>query len=290
MPGRAEFEWSRQRRATVKAAGGVLDIMLPLRVTGGTTLFCAPPVVGLSWCYLALLPHIAAEHAIHGLQSRGLRRPEPLPATMGELAREFADHIRMVQPSGPYHLFGWSLGGNVAFAVAEELERRGEEVALLTVLDALPGISAAMTAQDKDAWLLYNFVLGEFGYPTPLIEGEPHPEDRVLEVVRSRPSLGLTEWPEQRVRALLRVIRNNVATARGYRPGRIRGSMLFIAATDTPPATEAKVAMWRSLVDGSIDVFEVPCQHQHMLLPEHLSRIGEQVSRRLSASTHATLS
>ena len=53
-----------------------------------------------------------------------MRRPEPLPVTMLEMARDYADRIREVQPAGPYHLLGWSLGGNIAFAITEELERR----------------------------------------------------------------------------------------------------------------------------------------------------------------------
>src|SRR5215472_11533851 len=107
-----DVRWARQVRATSRSAGCALDMVLPLRVGGGSApLFCAPPVVGLSWGFRALLPHIPAEHPLYGLQtSRGLRRPEPLPASMAELAADFADELRLVQPSGPYHVLGWSLG------------------------------------------------------------------------------------------------------------------------------------------------------------------------------------
>ena len=115
----------RLHRATARASGGILELVMPIRVGDGPPLFCAHPVVGLSWCYLALVPHVDARFPLCGLQARGLRRPEPLPATMAEMARDYTDQIRMEQPSGPYHLLGWSLGGNIAFAIAEELERRG---------------------------------------------------------------------------------------------------------------------------------------------------------------------
>ncbi len=119
------FSRCRLHRATARAAGGILDVLMPIRVGDGPALFCAHPVVGLSWCYLALVPHVDARFPLYGLQARGLRRPEPLPASMEEMARDYTDQIRMAQPSGPYHLLGWSLGGNIAFAIAEELERRG---------------------------------------------------------------------------------------------------------------------------------------------------------------------
>ena len=41
-----------------------------------------------------------------------------------------------MQPTGPYHLGGWSLGGNIAFEMACQLRQQGAEVGLLALLDA----------------------------------------------------------------------------------------------------------------------------------------------------------
>lgn len=260
-----------------------MNLVLPLRVGGsGPPLFCAHPVVGLSWCYLALFPHIGQEHSVYGLQARGLRRPEPLPASMAELARDYADQIRLTQPVGPYHLLGWSLGGNTAFAIAAELERRGEQVALLTIMDASPTMPDSLSAADGSAWILYNFVLAEFGYDPALTETDPAPAARTLELIRRKPGLGLQEWPEARVLALLRVIRNNVAVTRGWRPERIQCPLLFCSATLSPPTLAAKLAAWRQFADGPIETVEVDCHHRHMLLPGPVSAIGAAVTERLS--------
>jgi hypothetical protein len=51
------------------------------------------------------------------------------------LAEELAQRIRERHPHGPYYLGGWCLAGHVAFAVARELCRHGEEVALLVIID-----------------------------------------------------------------------------------------------------------------------------------------------------------
>src|SRR5229473_6461793 len=152
----------RLRRAMARAAGGILDLVMPMRVGGdGPPLFCAHPVVGLSWCYLALLPHVDARYPLYGLQARGLRRPEPLPASIEEMARDYADQIRMTQPSGPYHLLGMSLGGNIAFAIAEELERRDQQIGLLVILDANLADRDAV-ALSNEPWMIYNLVLAQF--------------------------------------------------------------------------------------------------------------------------------
>ncbi|MFR9725632.1 amino acid adenylation domain-containing protein [Streptomyces sp. MS19] len=47
----------------------------------------------------------------------------------------YADLVGTLQPEGPCDLLGYSLGGNLAFEVARELERRGREVRHLVILD-----------------------------------------------------------------------------------------------------------------------------------------------------------
>jgi thioesterase domain-containing protein len=269
-------------RATAKAAGGILDLVMPMRVGDGSpNLFFAPPMIGLSWCYLALLPHVDAQYPLYGLQARGVRRPEPLPVSMVEMAQDYADQIRKVQPAGPYHLFGWSLGGNIAFAIAEELERRGEQIGLLVVLDAnLSAIDAIPPSNEP--WMIYNIILAQFGYVPALTPADAEPEARMLELVRRRPGLGLEEWPEQRVRALLRVIRNNVVVACTHKPGRVRCRLLLFSARSNPPGLAEKVESWRSFVDGPVEAIELDCDHRHMLLPEPAARIGPALTEALA--------
>ncbi|MFD0200909.1 MULTISPECIES: alpha/beta fold hydrolase [Saccharothrix] len=285
LPAAEEFAWARQRRADIRRVGGVLDLVLPLREGGaGPALFCAPPLVGASWCYLALLPHLAPEHPVYGLQLRGLRRPEPLPVDMAEVARDFADRIRLTQPAGPYHLFGWSIGGNVAHAIAEELERRGHEVGLLVIGDTVPGLPNSLSVADDNLWLVCDFVLREFGYQPVVEPDDPDPVRRMLEVVRGRPGLGLHEWPDRQLLALPHVIRNNLAVAQRHRPGRVRGPVLFLSATEDERTTEAKVGSWDDCVSGPVDVVEVDCLHEHMLLPEPVARIGAAITDRLAGN------
>jgi thioesterase domain-containing protein len=272
----------RAFRATAKAAGGILDLVMPMRVGGdGPALFCVHPLIGLSWCYLSLLPHVDARYPLYGLQARGVRRPEPLPVTMPEMAQDYADHIRKVQPTGPYHLLGWSLGGNIAFAIAEELERRGEQIGLLVILDADLANLDAISVSDE-AWSFYNMILAQFGYVPALTPADPEPEARMLELVRRRPGLGLDEWPDKRVNALLRVIKNNLVVAATHQPGRVHCPMLFFSCISNPPGLAEKLENWRSFVDGPIESVELDCDHRHMLLPEPVARIGPALTRQLA--------
>jgi thioesterase domain-containing protein/peptidoglycan/xylan/chitin deacetylase (PgdA/CDA1 family) len=275
-------------RATAKAAGGVLDLVMPMRSDGqGPAVFCVHPMVGLSWCYMALLPHVDARYPIYGLQARGLRRPEPLPTSMQEMARDYADQIRMTQPSGPYHLLGWSLGANIAFAIAEELERRDQQVGLLVVLDG--NLADFDEIESKsEPWMSYNLILAQFGYVPALTPAEPDPGARMLELVRRRPGLGLDQWPDQRLSALQRVITNNVAVGRAYQPGRVHCPLLFFSATRHEPTLPEKLASWQPFVDGPIEAVELDCDHRQMLLPEPMARLGPALSDRLARAASAS--
>jgi thioesterase domain-containing protein len=269
-------------RASAKASGGSLDPIMPMRVGGdGPSLFFVHPMIGLSWCYLALLPHVDAKYPLYGLQARGVLRPELLPAAMPEMARDYADQIQQAQPAGPYQLFGWSLGGNIAFAVAEELERRGEQVGLLVIVDSSL-VDLEKLAVNDELWSHYNMVLAQFGYVPALTATDPDPGARMLELVKRRRGMGLDEWPDTQVTALLQVIKNNVALSAGHKPGRVHCPMLFFSCISNPPALAEKLETWRSFVDGPIEAVELDCDHRHVLLPAPAAQIGSALTGQMA--------
>jgi thioesterase domain-containing protein len=161
---------------------------------------------------------------------------------------------------------------------------------LLVILDSTLDQGGDTIALSNEPWMIYNLVLAQFGYVPALTPAEPAPEARMLELVRRRPGLGLDEWPEQRLHALQRVIKNNVAVARSYQPGRVHCPMLFFSATRNPPGLAEKLDSWRSYVDGPIETIELDCDHRHMLLPEPMARLGPALSDRLARATVATKS
>ena len=53
------------------------------------------------------------------------------------MAQEYLGIVRALQPSGPYFMGGWSMGGVIAYEMAQQVQRRGEEVRALYLLDAI---------------------------------------------------------------------------------------------------------------------------------------------------------
>ncbi|MFE9048918.1 non-ribosomal peptide synthetase/type I polyketide synthase [Streptomyces rubiginosohelvolus] len=99
-------------------------------------LFCFPPAGGHGLVYRGLAARLP-DHRVIGFNY--------LPGD-AKIAR-YADLIEADQPEGPCLLLGYSLGGNLAFETAKELERRGRRVAHVVILDS----RRILTAYEPDA-------------------------------------------------------------------------------------------------------------------------------------------
>ncbi|MFF1698767.1 amino acid adenylation domain-containing protein [Streptomyces sp. NPDC058257] len=254
---------------------GDLGVILPLRPEGSRPpLFCLHTGMGLSWTYAALLPYLPQDQPVYGVQARGITQPQSgqLPRSVAEMAADYADEIRAVQPVGPYHLLGWSIGGTIAQAVAARLEELGEEVALLALLDAYPASGAAKSR-----------FRGEEGQAA---EGYGVLQQRqgadVADLYRS------SGMSEQALSNLETVVRNMSGFAPDHTPSVSRGDLLlFVAAADRTEEQSVadSVASWEPFIEGDIESHEVPVGHYDMLKPEALSRITRVVAQKLGATT-----
>ncbi|KAH3395487.1 hypothetical protein KXV81_002967 [Aspergillus fumigatus] len=100
-------------------------------------LFLLPDGSGSATSY-ASLPRIAAKVAVIALNSPFLKNDVDVHCTVDELVGSYLKEIRTRQPTGPYHLAGWSAGGILAYRAAQILLARGEQVPCLVLLDAPP--------------------------------------------------------------------------------------------------------------------------------------------------------
>lgn len=82
-----------------------------------------------------LAMHLGEDRPVYGLQAKGLFGNESPHTSFEEMARGCIAELRTVQPNGPYHLGGFSGGGLVAYEMAQQLERDGETVSLVVLLD-----------------------------------------------------------------------------------------------------------------------------------------------------------
>ncbi|WP_062216585.1 non-ribosomal peptide synthetase [Streptomyces sp. NBRC 109706] len=255
-----------------------LDVLLPLRPHGSLpALFCVHPAAGLSWIYSGFLRHVDAERPIYGLQAHGLRDPEQAPASIEEMAAAYVTEIRKAQAAGPYHLLGWSSGGVVAHAVATQLQSEGEEVGLLAILDAYPGLELPPLGEQEIMATLLDFA----GFDRRRLGPEPLEFERVVELLRKLDS-AMAGLGEADIAAMARVYGEASQLMRAYVPRRFTGDVLFFVATLDKVEFSPTPQEWQPYVSGEIDVRFVERAHTDLLKPAPLAEIAEVVADRLA--------
>src|SRR2546430_10500503 len=85
---------------------------------------------------------------------------------------DIAVQVRSGQAAGPYHVMGYSLGGNLAHAVAAELQSRGEGIALLAMFDCYPQEWRPPDGPEHDRQIIRT-LLTQFCYQPKGIDSPP---------------------------------------------------------------------------------------------------------------------
>ncbi|MEV3965077.1 amino acid adenylation domain-containing protein [Nocardia sp. NPDC050193] len=251
-----------------------LAVVLPLRGTGhGPPLFCVHPAIGVAWGFSGLVRYLDSDRPVYGLQSPALTEPDTQYATLDGLADRYVQEIRVVQPHGPYHLLGYSLGGTIAHAIAVRLRRDGEAVATLAMMD-----TRVVTADSVRA-------------PTPTIgemlveAGAADPDSAELtmaaaaELLHRRGGLGTLLTAEHLTR-LHRDYTRLVDLTWHHRPGLFDGDLIYFGAA--PEGTDddaAPARAWADHITGRITEHRIPVRHEQMTAPDALRAIGPALTQ-----------
>ncbi|MEV0276877.1 amino acid adenylation domain-containing protein [Streptomyces sp. NPDC050610] len=259
-------------------------VLLPLRTSGSRPpVFCVHPGAGLSWCYAALLAHIGPDHPVYGLQARGAGRAEPLPATVEEAAADYLAQLRTVQPEGPYRLLGWSIGGHIAHAIATELQRQGEEVELLAILDSFPMTWRHGESVPAEREIVAGNLRGiGFPFEDSEIEDGAFPVERYRDFLRQG-NYAMAHLGAAEILALKDLWVNNTRLMWGFTPGRFTGDVMFFTAgrTGADIMRRRGPETWRPFVTGEIRDHLIDSDHEGIMVEAsavaHVGRLLDEM-------------
>jgi thioesterase domain-containing protein/acyl carrier protein len=85
-------------------------------------------------CYLNLARYLGPDQPFYGL-AQHLEGKRVRHTRIEDIAAYYLREIRTVRPEGPFYIGGHSLGGLIAFEMAQQLRQLGQEVALLVLID-----------------------------------------------------------------------------------------------------------------------------------------------------------
>ncbi len=267
--------------STERPATTGFEQVLPLRSQGSLPpLFCLPPGGGLSWPYAGLMFELDPERPIYGLQTPGIVDDIPLSNSIEQLAQGFLASIREIQPHGPYHLLGWSLGGQLAHCIATMLREEGECVDMLAILDSFPFTKTSDMTLPSDEEVLERLVeqngIDDTTLPRPLTMSI------VYEAMRGSGHV-ITALEVDQAERMLKLMKHHGILCSRFRPSPFDGDLLlFVAAEgrgDGPPFPEE----WEPYITGHIESHPIQCRHECMDQPIPLRTIGRILERRLQS-------
>ncbi|WP_330256991.1 amino acid adenylation domain-containing protein [Nocardia sp. NBC_00565] len=262
---------TRLRGLDEQDLGDALSVLLPLRAAGtDPPLFCVHPAIGLAWGFSGLVQHLDPDRPVQGLQSPTLTDPAAWFETLDQLAARYVREIRSVQPHGPYHLLGYSLGGTIAHAIAVQLRRDGDPVATLAMMDTRVVTAESMRTPTPTIVDL----LTEFGG----LAVSELPADLTIEaaaeLLHRQGGLFTALTPEHLV-ILHRDYVRLIDLTRIHRPATFDGDLIyFSSATDHTNGGPSPALAWADHITGRITEHRIPVRHERMTDPDALRAIG----------------
>ncbi|MHB9009706.1 MAG: thioesterase domain-containing protein, partial [Limisphaerales bacterium] len=233
---------------------------------------------------------------VYGVQAVGWDGKQPRHTTTEAMAAHYVKEIRSLQPEGPYHVAGYSLGSVIAFEVAQQLAAQGQTVGLLALLDGLP--QNLPWRFSLPIWLAHYGRQVVFHFRA--LVGRPLRERwSYFGLLKQRLQ---SHWLlHQRGRSGKKeiVTAPQLAAAganlgddyfryvvAAYHPKPYPGSALLIVPQEAPVRTEP---VWRHLVRGPLAVEPVPGDHRSMVRnPAHVAFLATALNRHLESIHRGT--
>jgi len=245
---------------------------------GPTPLFVLHPAGGIAWNYRTLARALQPARPVYGLQSPALDARLPLPSSIEAMANDYVQRVVALQPKGPVHLLGWSVGGILAQAMAVRLHEIGREVGELVLLDAYP--SECWRAEpEPDAIGALRALLAIAGH-----DPDAHPEldsrERILAFLR-RGGSALGSLPDVVLDGVVRAVTGTNRLIREHIHQPFDGTLVHVrAGRDHHARPQLQSALWRTHA-RKVQALELPFLHAELTGRDAVAQLAPWLSARL---------
>jgi 3-oxoacyl-(acyl-carrier-protein) synthase/thioesterase domain-containing protein/acyl carrier protein len=260
----------RRVAAEIRAwpGGNLLDPTLTLLRDGrpGEGIFFIYPVNGTVFCYHRIAAHTTFAGPVYAI-SYPFAEPDP-PRTIATMAARCIEEMRSVAPTGPYRLAGYSMGGNLSVEIAHQLERAGEQVRDIVMIDALPVDAYPRDPVELDYVHGAAISLAYFlGMPVP--DAKVASIDELLDLLRQPSWSPRTEEAMRRIAAAL--VRNAIELTTTPPPPAVDADLILLTATETDNPVYDAIGVeslppdvWRKYTNGTLTSLPIPGNHYTM--------------------------
>lgn len=241
----------------------------------GPPIFIAHGVGGSIIDFVPLARRIQGKQPIFGLQVLGIDGGEEPLERVEEIAQYYLEAVKRMQPTGPYFLIGYSLGGQIMLEMAQRMIANDDSVSLLAMLDSYP-CAANLPPRQRIA----TYLKWERDRFRTLIQLSAR--ELVSKLVHSVGSKALSK----NRRSLKPHIRRSIESANrawsSYKPQFYSGRIDFIRANSAALHSADAEAIWGRLASEFV-CETVPGDHVGMIT-DHLDSLAAELSRRVQAA------
>lgn len=285
-----------QGAASLRAQGTPSRYLVPLnnvRNSSKPPFFLVAGMFGNVLNLRHLAAHLGSDQPMYAIQARGLHGDDRPHRRFEDMARDYLEEIRKVQPQGPYLLGGFSGGGITAFEMAQQLQASGEKTAALILLDT--PITQAPSANLLQRMLILGMRIKRGGlgflldWPRKRLAWERRrrqqnrsPEQRDLAPAEFRSEMIQDGFIEALDHYELRPYSGSITL---FRPPqdctfRLPGGVIADRYREIQDANNH----WAPFAPGGMVSFEVPGDHDSMVLEPHVRVLGDKVGQVLRAA------
>ncbi len=276
----------RMAKAQVQPAAPAWSPLTPLQVReGGPTLYFVHPAGGALFWYLALLKHLGNGYNAYGLQGHGLYGDQTPLTSIPAMAQAYVAAIKARQPNGPYIVAGYSMGGVIAFEVAQQLQARGDRVAQLFLLDAYlytarlpyPGRDIADGEERLLMRMLAALPQGQSRQLHQQLRRLPSHSARIDYLFHLGQSVGRIP-PTYTVAALARMydaMAAHVEALTAYQPRAYGGKATLIQCQDRSESDIVPYLDWAQVVRSGLTHQQAPGKHSTLMEEPHVQRVAQ---------------
>ena len=252
--------------------------------------------------YYPLVNRLDSDQPVYAIQARGLDGRIRKGQSLEEMAAYYLKELRILQPRGPYLLGGFCFGGLLALEAAQQLSAAGEEVSLVVMIQTI-NPSVAGFARDVgllERWWYRSIKRIDLERENLSTRGSGYVWERLRHgwgTVRTRAGMAFHNrffnGHGRPSRLTTRYILESLSIEHDkvfekYIPRPYIGDVLLYRASKQLPGLVADYSLgWKGLIQGNLDICELPGHQQNLMLEPNVARLAEQLGLRLEAAQPA---
>ncbi|MEH2112708.1 non-ribosomal peptide synthetase [Nostoc sp.] len=254
-----------------------------------TPFFCMHGAGGGINNYFILSRRLGEDYPFYALEHT-LEQDIPENISVEEMATRYLKEIRQVQPNGPYLLGGHCYGGVLAFEIAQQLQKQGQKVGLLVVIDTILSETPIEARKDDDAKFLLRMAESiktnnNIDFSIPFEELRDLPLNEQFHLVNKKANFIFSDTEIEDFLHYYKLFKAHVQAMRNYVPQVYPESITLFRAKeeiihdfDNPEwSTDDPLLGWGKYSTQPIQAVEVPGDHFSIFIEPHIQELTKHL-------------